>query len=148
MRRYSFGVADAPLLERLRERGWRLTPQRRAVAHVLEGEHTHLTAEEVLDRARRVVPEVSLATVYNTLKELVSMAEVLEVRAAPGPLRYDPNVARAHHHLVCRACQILYDVHPRGVRQLALGEDDRRGFRVDEVEVTFSGLCPACATGP
>ena len=58
------------LAERLQSRGWRITPQRRAVSPRSRGEHVHLSAEQVLAGARRVVPEVSLATVYNTLNEL------------------------------------------------------------------------------
>ena len=75
-------VDEASLLERLRTRGWRVTPQRRAVAEVLTGDHVHLTADEVHERARARLPEVSLATVYNTLGELVDMGEVLEIGRA------------------------------------------------------------------
>src|ERR687897_3894142 len=95
------GRAISDLLERLRNRGWRLTPQRRVVAQVLAGDHVHLTAESVHALARELLPEVSLATVYNTLNELVAMGEVIPVDASPGPTRYDPNVDKSHHHLVC-----------------------------------------------
>ena len=56
-----------PLLDRLRAVGWRLTPQRRVIAEAMGGDHVHLTAEEVLERARVRLPEVSLATVYLSL---------------------------------------------------------------------------------
>ena len=56
-------------------------PQRRVIAEAMGGDHVHLTAERVLERARRRLPEVSLATVYNTLNELVSMGEVQQVDA-------------------------------------------------------------------
>ena len=51
------------LLERLRGRGWRMTAQRRVVAEVLDGEHVHLTADEVHSRAVTRLPEISRATV-------------------------------------------------------------------------------------
>jgi Fur family ferric uptake transcriptional regulator len=137
-------AAPAPLLERLRALDWRITPQRRAVASVLTGEHVHLTADEVHQAAQHLVPELSLATVYNTLNELV---EMLEVRAAQGPARYDPNVSPGHHHLVCRECGTIYDVAPSGLDGLGLSRSQRRGFAVDDVEITFRGLCPACAPG-
>ena len=54
-----------PLVDRLRDRGWRLTAQRRVIAEAMTGDHVHLAADEVLDRARATLPEVSLATVYN-----------------------------------------------------------------------------------
>lgn len=136
--------APASLLDRLRARQWRITPQRRAVATVLRGEHVHLTAEEVHVAAQALVPELSLATVYNTLNELVTMQEVLEVRAAHGPARYDPNVSAGHHHLVCRDCGAIYDVVPSGLDGLGLTGSQRHGFAVDDVEITFRGRCSGC----
>ncbi len=133
------------LLDRLRNRGWRVTPQRRAVAEVLAGEHVHLTAEEVHARARDVLPEVSLATVYNTLGELVAMGEVLELRVGSGPSRYDPNAVTAHHHLACTGCGSLLDVHPAGADELRLTPAQRHGYVIDDVDITFRGRCPSCA---
>ncbi len=132
------------LLDRLRDRGWRLTPQRRAVASVLDGEHVHLTAEQVLAGARRIVPELSQATVYNTLNEMVAMGEVNEVRVRGVASQYDPNVAD-HHHLVCRSCGMVLDVHPDGLDSLLLAPSEGHGFSLDQVEVTFRGICSSCA---
>ena len=132
------------LLERLRARGWRVTSQRRAVAEVLTGEHVHLTAEEVHARAQRRLPEISLATVYNTLGELVAMGEVLELRIGDGPARYDPNTQRPHHHLACTDCGALLDVHPSGIERLLLPRGQRHGYTIDDVDVTFRGRCPRC----
>lgn len=122
-----------------------MTPQRRVVAEVLDGENVHLSAEVVHQRAQQRLPEISLATVYNTLNELVAMGEVLEISAAQGPKRYDPNVRHAHHHLVCTRCGLLQDVQPEGVAALLLPEDRRHGFEVTGVDVVFRGLCPSCA---
>src|SRR5580704_13953764 len=104
----------AELLVRLQSRRWRLTAQRRAVAEVLRGEHVHLSAEAIHDLARARLPEISIATVYNTLNELVAMGELLEVSAGSGPKRYDPNVTIAHQHLVCTSCGTLRDVFSIG----------------------------------
>ena len=139
-------VDEATLLERLRTRGWRVTPQRRAVAEVLTGDHVHLTADEVHERARARLPEVSLATVYNTLGELVDMGEVLELRIGDGPARYDPNVHARHHHLVCTGCGALLDIQPAGVEQLKLPRSQQHGYVIDDIDVTFRGRCPKCST--
>ena len=140
-------MTSTSLLDRLRARRWRLTPQRRVIAEVLRGDHVHLTAEEVLARARKRLPEVSLATVYNTLNELVSMGEVQQVDAGGRPTRYDPNTEDGHHHLVCLKCGDLRDVHPRGLDALELPRSQRFGYRIVNREVLFQGYCSDCG-GP
>ena len=133
------------LSERLASRGWRITPQRRSVLRALEGEHVHLSAEQILANARRVVPEVSLATVYNTLNELVGMGEITEVRLSNGTTRYDPKIGPDHHHLVCDECGLIFDVEPLGVDGLVLPPVQSYGMSVESVEVVFRGRCSNCA---
>ncbi|MFA9445771.1 Fur family transcriptional regulator [Egicoccus sp. AB-alg6-2] len=130
-----------PLLTRLRNRQWRLTAQRRVIAEVLAGEHVHLTADEVFERSRAILPEVSRATVYNTLNELVGMGELFEVTHVDGRKRYDPNVEERHHHLVCVDCGRMLDVLADDPR---LPEGQQHGFEVLRVEVTFRARCPDC----
>ncbi|NUS17924.1 MAG: transcriptional repressor [Streptomyces sp.] len=136
------------LLDRLRSRGWRLTSQRRVVAQVLDGDHVHLTADEVHARATRLLPEISRATVYNTLGELVSLGEVIEVSTDGRAKRYDPNAHHPHQHLVCQRCGTIRDVHPSGSPLTDLPPAERFGFTVHTVEVTYRGLCPSCAQTP
>ncbi len=138
-------AASTALPERLEARGWRITPQRRAVITALHGDHVHLSADQVLAGARRVLPEVSLATVYNTLNELVSIGEISEIRLSDGTARYDPKVGPDHHHLVCDGCGLTFDVEPRGVSGLSLPPVQRFGMTVDSVEVVFRGRCSNCA---
>lgn len=133
------------LLERLRGRGWRMTSQRRVVAEVLDGDHVHLTADEVHARAAQRLPEISRATVYNTLGELVSLGEIIEVATDGRAKRYDPNAHRPHQHLVCTGCGTIRDVHPVGDPLADLPTAERFGFTLAGVEVTYRGLCPACA---
>ena len=133
------------LLQRLRRRGWRLTAQRRAVAEVLVGEHVHLTADEVRERAVGRLPEISRATVYNTLHELVEMGELLEVSIGGGAKLYDPKAQEPHQHLICDTCGLVRDVHVRNERALTLAPAERHGFTVVAVDVTFRGACATCA---
>ncbi|GHD75912.1 Fur family transcriptional regulator [Streptomyces goshikiensis] len=133
------------LLERLRGRGWRMTSQRRVVAEVLDGDHVHLTADEVHARAAERLPEISRATVYNALGELVLLGEVLELSTDGRAKRYDPNAHHPHHHLVCSGCGTIRDVTPAGNPLADLPEGERFGFEVSKAEVTYRGLCPSCA---
>lgn len=140
-----FDTETNPLLDRLRARGWRITPQRRAIVHALAGEHVHRTADQVHASARALVPEVSLATVYNTLNELVGMGEISAIHVGDGSARYDPKVGPDHHHLVCAGCGRMFDVSPTGLDSLALPTDQRHGMRIENVEITFRGRCDDCA---
>ncbi|SFB93049.1 Fur family transcriptional regulator [Streptomyces aidingensis] len=133
------------LLERLRARGWRLTAQRRVIAEVLAGEHVHYTADEVHALAAGRLPEISRASVYNTLGELVALGEVREVTTDGRAKRYDPNVAESHQHLVCSGCGAIRDVRLSGDPLAVLPEEERYGFTVSEVAVTYYGRCPDCA---
>ncbi|MGW2631979.1 Fur family transcriptional regulator [Streptomyces chattanoogensis] len=133
------------LLERLRGRGWRLTAQRRVVAEVLDGDHVHYTADEVHALATERLPEISRATVYNTLGELVSLGEVLEVSTDGRAKRYDPNAHHDHQHLVCSRCGTIRDVHVQSDPLSALPEPERYGFDISEVTVTYRGICPHCS---
>jgi Fur family ferric uptake transcriptional regulator len=133
------------LLDRLRARDFRLTAQRRVVAEVLSGTNVHLTADEVHERAAARLPEISRATVYNTLTELVAMGEVTEVSTDARAKRYDPNPDRSHQHLVCDRCGRIVDVHPAGDPVATLPDDERHGFVVRGADVTYRGVCPDCA---
>ncbi|MFJ4864685.1 Fur family transcriptional regulator [Streptomyces sp. NPDC088748] len=134
------------LLERLRGRGWRMTSQRRVVAEVLDGDHVHLTADEVHARAAQRLPEIARATVYNTLGELVAIGEVVEVSVQGRVKRFDPNAHHPHQHLVCTSCGLIRDVRATGM-PADLPPQERFGFVVSAVEVTYRGLCPSCASG-
>jgi Fe2+ or Zn2+ uptake regulation protein len=132
------------LLSRLRARDWRLSSQRRVVAEVFVGDHVHLTAEEVHTLARKRLPEISRATVYNTLNTLAAMGELLELVVVDGPKRYDPNIGDEHDHLVCDSCHAVRDV-PRSGEPSMIAERGRAGYVVTGVEITYRGLCPTCA---
>jgi len=130
-----------PLLDRLQERGCRMTAQRRIIAEVFAGNHVHFTADDVLQRARIALPEVSRATVYNALNDFTALGELLEVTHADGKKRYDPNVEQRHHHLVCVDCDRMLDVH---TVDPDLPFAERHGFEIIDVAVTFHARCPDC----
>lgn len=129
--------------EKLRASGLRVTPQRRAVWSAFEGgESGHLTAEEVLHRARRELPEIARATVYNSLAALVD-AGLLRVVDGRGAVLYDPNPDPTHHHFRCRSCDRLYDVHVEGIEGMRVAGEGE--FVVEGRTVFLTGLCPRCA---
>lgn len=121
----------------------RVTPQRRAVwsAFTDVQRSGHLTADEVHERARSQVPEVSRATVYNVLAAFVE-AGLLRAVESRGAVLYDPNTDPTHHHFRCRVCDRLHDVHVEGVENLVVASGEP--FVVENKTVLLSGVCPDC----
>jgi Fur family transcriptional regulator, stress-responsive regulator len=133
-------LSDVALAQLLRAHGLRATAQRRAIYGLFAGtENGHLSAEEVFQRARAQLPELSRATVYNALGELAE-AGLLGVVEGPGPRQFDANVA-PHHHFRCRRCSALFDIDPERI-EMTLREP---GFEVERAHVLLEGLCPKCA---
>jgi Fe2+ or Zn2+ uptake regulation protein len=132
------------LCEQLRSSGRRLTPQRRAIIQVLLEEEAHPTAEQVLARVREIMPDVSHATVYNTLHELVEMDLLRELDLGLGERHYD-FTSEDHAHLICVGCGRVEDV-PCDWEAVALPPEHTHGFRVLDCNVIFRGYCPACTS--
>lgn len=132
------------LSTRLQLSGVRLTAQRRVVADVLDGENVHMSADEVLDRAQVLLPEIGRATVYKALSEFVRAGQVREVQSGDGSKRFDPNAHIEHHHLRCRVCGSLWDQPASGLSITILDEISPAGFGVESIEVTMLGLCDPC----
>lgn len=129
----------------LKDQGYRLTPQRRAIVKVLlECAQSHPSAKQVFIRVRRVMPDLSYATVYHTLHELVNMNAILQLDLGLREQRYDLNIAD-HSHLVCLGCMRIEDV-PFDSERLTLPPEHDHGFRVTNCSVLFRGYCANCAS--
>lgn len=134
---------NGDIAAKFRTAGLRATPQRRAVWSAFGAtSDEHLAADEVFGRARRELPELSRATVYNTLAAFVE-AGLLQTVENRGATLYDPNPDQAHHHFRCRVCDHLYDVHVEGVENLGVSGD--KAFVVESTSVLLGGICPDCS---
>ena len=110
-----------------------LTPQRQVVLRVIQESDNHLTANEIFEAARRELPSISFATVYNSLKYLRGVGMVREINFGKGSSRYDRETAR-HDHAVCSRCGKLVDFDlaetPRLTRAAARRSRTWRGARL------------------
>ncbi|MBL8172694.1 MAG: transcriptional repressor [Acidobacteria bacterium] len=123
--------------------GLKMTPQRRAIVNYLQDATNHPTADEVLQAVNEAFPMTSRATVYNTLHWLTEAGLVREVYEG-AMVRYDPNTDR-HHHFVCRGCGKVEDIistQSGDLLSLSVPND----YQVENLEITFRGLCPDCKT--
>jgi Fe2+ or Zn2+ uptake regulation protein len=125
----------------------RVTPQRAHVWRLLAESGAHLSAEEIWERARDVLPGMELSTVYRALEALQGADLVVESRLSGGPALFEAK-ASSHPHLVCERCgKISHPEASQGVTRgllaaLAAGSE---GFEVREVHVVARGRCPECA---
>jgi Fur family peroxide stress response transcriptional regulator len=128
-------------MERHRQQGFKLTPQRLAILECLEGNKGHPSAEDIYKEVRKRFPTMSFATVYNTLETLKNRGRLRELTIDPERRRYDPDTAR-HHHLICTGCRKVADVHADF--RIKVPEEARRAFEITGNHVEFYGLCPEC----
>jgi Fur family ferric uptake transcriptional regulator len=135
----------------LRDRGLRVTRQRLAVLAAL-AEAPHSGADAVLARIHAGAPDglaVSTQAVYDVLHTLTDRGLLRRIQPAGSVARYELRVGDNHHHVVCRGCGAVSDIdcatgsapclEPGGLDTAA------PGFVVDRAEVTYWGVCAACA---
>ena len=130
----------------LRASGYRMTPQRMAILHVLHHSGKHLSPADVYKKAHKELPGLTETTVYRTLEFLAENGLARPAHVGNGHLVYE--IARhEHHHLICRNCGASIEVdHPpfeRLYRQL----ESSTAYKLDSSHVTFFGLCPDCQKG-
>ena len=135
------------LTELFRASGRKVTAQRQCIFGVLQDNVDHPSAESVYEAARTQVATISLKTVYQTLYELAEMGEIAALDLGTGTARFDPNVERAHHHLVCRSCGKVRDLDVT-FDGLSVPPDEVQGYEVNSAEVVFRGLCGECRQPP
>ena len=121
--------------------GLRLTPQRLAILEFLKGNSSHPSAEDIYHGVKSRYPAISFATIYNTLEKLKALGGVRELTIDSSRRRYDPDTT-PHHHLVCRSCGRIVDIHAD--YQLDLPEHASQEFEVVATHVEFIGRCRPC----
>ena len=131
------------MLEALREHGYKLTPQRRAVLQAMHGCAKFPTAQQILTEVRKEMPEISFDTVYRTLTLFTKLGITHEVYR-PSGMVYELAEGHHHHHLVCTECgrTECLDVCP--VSEAYLEEAKKKGFQITGHVFEFFGLCKDC----
>jgi Fe2+ or Zn2+ uptake regulation protein len=136
-------ASDDPLALELRARGLRATPQRLVIAQLLSETPRHVTAEQLFEEARALLPGVSLPTVYATLDLLADVGAVRQVPLPSGAAVYDSRVD-PHHHVRCRRCGAVKDLDVALDDRSARVSAERHGFSDVDASLVLSGVCAAC----
>ena len=121
----------------------RLTPQREAVLQAVREVDDHPTANDLFARARKYLPGISYATVYNSLRYLREAGLVQELRFGDSASRYDA-ITERHDHAVCSECGKLVDFELAGSADLMQEAARKSHFQPESVHLTLVGRCPDC----
>ena len=122
--------------------GFRTTRQRKGVFEVVAGSHDHPTADEIFERAKKRMPEISFATVYNCLSVLVQCGLVRQVTLDRSPTRFCPNM-REHCHFFCEDCGEITDIE-LPARSTIGNVVVPSGFEVSTFDISLRGVCQKC----
>jgi Fur family transcriptional regulator, stress-responsive regulator len=131
--------------EELRGAGLRVTAARVALLETVRT-GDHLGVEAIAAGVRERVGHVSLQAVYEALHALSAAGLVRRIEPDGSPARYEGRVADNHHHVACRSCGAVADVDCAVGEAPCLTPSDDHGFAIDEAQVIYWGLCPACST--
>lgn len=136
------------LKEVLKDKGYKLTPQRRAILNsIIENNRNHLTVEELYEKVKKDCPEIGLATVYRTVQLLEEVGFICKLDFDEGCSRYElvnENEEHHHHHLICNICGKVIEVEGDLLGELEKNIEDNYEFKILNHNVKFYGICKDC----
>jgi Fur family ferric uptake transcriptional regulator len=138
-------ATDVEIQRMLRLVGLRVTRPRVAVLAAVHA-HPHADTDSIIGAVRVGLPDVSHQAVYDSLHALTVAGLVRRFQPSGSVARYEARVGDNHHHVVCRSCGDISDVDCAVGEAPCLEASHDRGFTIDEAEVIYWGLCPACSS--
>jgi len=143
---------EKEIIARLRHRGYKLTPQRKAVLKTILHSPNHLTPAEIYDRVKQEHPSIGLVTVYRTIELLTALRLICEMHTGDSSRSYlIRRDSGHHHHLICSECGTVVDFtgSQLGFTGCQIDEVEERlsretGFKVENHILELYGRCPDC----
>jgi len=136
------------LVQTLKERGHRLTPQRQLILEAIESADGHVSAESVHGRVAAQFPQVNISTVYRTLELLQTLGLVTHTHFDDGIALYHLAEDSNHQHMVCRVCGSEREIELHELNPLDTYLREQYGFQADLAHFAIIGRCSACAASP
>lgn len=127
----------------LREKGFKVTPQRLAIYNMLAGTKTHPNAEMIYRELQPSYPTMSLATVYKTMDILAQLGLVQILNAGEDSFRYDANT-ESHPHIRCQQCGRVDDLENIDDQSFLAKVREQTAYRITDRQFYFYGICPMC----
>lgn len=134
--------------EKLKEKGCKLTLQRRSVLDVLiEHCDEHLSTEEIYEKVKKKYPEIGLATVYRTVQLFEEMGIIDRLNFDDGCSRFElasEDTVHHHHHLICEKCNKVFEVENDLLAEIESEIERKYQFAIRDHNVMFYGTCKDC----
>ncbi len=138
------GQRSEQIIQRLRDAGHKITPQRLAIVKILAKSEGHPSVEDIHDQIKRDFPTMSLATVYRNIVLLKSLGEVLELGFPDGSNRYDGNKPTPHPHVICIKCKKIVDPDLDSLDEMKKEVSSETHFKILSHRLDFFGICRDC----
>ena len=132
------------MINKLKERDFRITPQRLAVLRILAESEGHPSVEDIFRQVKPIFPTTSLATIYKTVNLLKNIGEVVELDFSEESNRYDGNRPYPHPHLICTKCKTVVDPDMVTISDLSEELAKKTGYEIVTHRLDFFGICPRC----
>lgn len=130
-------------IQLLKEHKLSITSVRLAVLSAIE-DHPHSDADTIFTAVKQRIGTTSKQAIYHNLNTLVEHGILREIKPKGKPFLYEAHMDDNHHHIVCRGCGVVLDTICVSNAGSCLTPTEDHGFVIDEAEITFWGLCPAC----
>ncbi|MBI9081374.1 MAG: transcriptional repressor [Pseudodesulfovibrio sp.] len=121
---------------------FRLSKQRKVILEELQKVTSHPTADEVFVMVRKIIPRISLGTVYRNLEFLCTKGLVLKL-GAPGEQKRFDGTPEPHPHIRCAVCTRVVDVECE-IEIPVIPDSCTSGYKILNTNVEFVGICPQC----
>jgi len=131
----------------LRQRGYRITPQRELIIEALLHNPDHITAEALHTRVQAHTRAINIATIYRTLDMLVDEGLASRTDLHGGQMSYAPEIHGPHLHLTCRRCRQTMDIGDELIASVGQELRQKFGFQADLRHLTLEGICQGCLPG-
>ncbi len=132
------------IIQKLRDNGHKITPQRLAIVKILARSKDHPSVEDIYDQIKTDFPTMSLATVYRNIVLIKSLGEVLELGFPDGSNRYDGNKPFPHPHVICIKCKKIVDPDLDSLDNLRKEVAVETDFKILNHRLDFFGICSNC----
>ena len=132
------------IIQKLRDNGHKITPQRLAIIKILVKSEAHPSVENIHIQLKKDFPTMSLATVYRNIILIKSLGEILELGFPDGGNRYDGRKPYPHPHVICIKCKKIVDPNLESLDEMKKEVALETNFKILNHRLDFFGICSHC----